>query len=372
MRPFSAFALAAFAVLTAEAVAAPPTPVFTDAVTVNTKQVPLPPGEWLLAGRGLEGADPSFGAFGAIENLILLQVDMRKQVTGVVEINSNVLPVADGWGLSTECGRSDLYLTTVRYRSGWDGACQFVKPNLMRSGLDAPKAWREARDFAARQGYALPPGWLTVGTRVADRQDVLDVRYHVDPQAHGLGPVAPHTAADWRSEAVLRNPGRLGLVERLSLWSIWAGDHIEKGLRTRHADALPALPTAQAVSRRPDAAQRLQMLDELRAESRIDAEHYKQQREILLAERDQNASGWLSHSFKKNVSFRVFGSIVDWFLAFGVTLSGPVSTGITASIVGIHSVIFVLNDRYWDKYWAERGRKDGSRTVDFGYAMGDL
>lgn len=372
MRLLPTIALAALAALAGGAVSAQPAPTFADAVAVNAKQVPLPPGEWLLAGRALEGADPSFGAFGAIESLVLIQADARRQVTAMVEINSNVLPVADGWGLSADCGRSDLYLTTVRYRSGWDGACQFVKPGLARSGLDAPKAWRQARDFAAQRGLSLPPGWLTVGARVVDRQDVLDVRYHFDPQAHGLGPVAAATAADWSSEAVLRNPGRLGLVERLSLWSIWAGDHLDKGLRARQADPLPGLPTAQAVAQRPDAAQRLRMLDELRAESRIDAEHYRQQREALLAEKEQNVGGWLSHSFKKNVSFRVFGSVVDWILAFGVTLSGPVSTGITASIVGIHSVIFVLNDRYWDKYWAERGRRDGSRTVDFGYATGDL
>jgi len=50
-----------------------------------------------------------------------------------------------------------------------------------------------------------------------------------------------------------------------------------------------------------------------------------------------------------------------------VTLDSPLSAAITASIVAIHSVIFVFNDNYWEDYWARRTTRDANRIVDFTY-----
>jgi hypothetical protein len=50
-----------------------------------------------------------------------------------------------------------------------------------------------------------------------------------------------------------------------------------------------------------------------------------------------------------------------------VTLSAPVSAGITASIVVIHSGIFVINDRFWEDYFAKQTTRDAKRLVDFTY-----
>jgi uncharacterized membrane protein len=78
-------------------------------------------------------------------------------------------------------------------------------------------------------------------------------------------------------------------------------------------------------------------------------------------------TGGLPLSVRKNISFRVFGSIVDYILAFAVTLSSPISTGITASIVAIHSVVFVLNDNFWEDYFSRRTTRNAERIVDFAY-----
>jgi uncharacterized membrane protein len=124
--------------------------------------------------------------------------------------------------------------------------------------------------------------------------------------------------------------------------------------------------------RRPDIAERLSAIEQLYSENTTSNQQLDVHRDTI--NREQSASvegGWLTQSLKKNLSFRVFGSIVDWVLAFSVTLSAPVSTGITASIVAIHSVIFVFNDRLWDTYWANNGRRDGTQLIDFVYVGGE-
>ena len=342
-------------------------------LSLGAKQIPLPAGEWRVAGYGSNvPGEGVFGAFGAIQNLIAFRLQ-DGAIDMLAEVSVNALPVVDGWGLSRDCLRSDIYLTVTRYKSGFDGSCYFVKRTVPATSDESHRAWAAAKTYATEQGLRLPPAWITVGFRLFDRQDVVDVRYHFNPATRGLGAAGMQQSEAWKVDRVDKDPHKRKFVEDLSLWGLHTAAYVEAGLRNRMADLRAlAMPGRDAETlARPDIVDRLETLDRLRAESAIDDAQFKAQQSAIASEQQVTTEGgWLSQSIKKNISFRVFGSAVDWILAFTVTLSAPVSTGITASIVAIHSVIFVFNDRYWDTYWARNGRRDGTQLIDFVY-LGD-
>ncbi len=344
--------------------------VLSGRVSLGAKQVPLPAGEWRVAGYGsIAPGEGVFGAFGAIQNLIAFRME-DGAVDMLAEISVNALPVVDGWGLSRDCLRSDIYLTVTQYKSGFDGSCYFVKRTFAEPADSSHRAWAAAETYAAGRGLRLPAAWITVGFRLFDRQDVIDVRYHFNPEICGLGTARARVNDAWKVGELGKDAPKLKFVEDLSVWGVHAAPFVEAGLRNRLAE-FPALAMPGRIvegERRPDIAERLSTLERLHGETAIGDAELVAQRDAIAGEQPlSNDGGWLSQSIRKNISFRVFGSVVDWILAFTVTLSAPVSTGITASIVAIHSVIFVFNDRYWDTYWAKNGRRDGTQLIDFVY-----
>ena len=335
----------------------------SDHVTVGQKQIPLPAGEWTVSGAGAQALDmPEIGAFGAIENLVLSR-RVGDRIVAVVEINANTVPVNDGWGRTRSCERGSQFILVTRYRSGWDLSCLFVAatPGDTAGG---PRAWRTARVAAPRA--EVPAVWLTAGFRMSDRQDLVDVRYHFDPDLLTGGPVA----GGWEVEAVRTDPRKLHAAEALAIWAMGFDGRIERGIRNRlNGDTAPMPTQAHYRSETPEVDGKLLALDRLHVAGALTtAEYVAQQRQALteIPAVVENPGG-LPLAVQKNISFRVFGSTVDYALAFIVTLSNPLSSYITASIVAIHSVIFVLNDNFWEDHFARKSTRDANRIVDFAY-----
>src|SRR5689334_4065695 len=89
-------------------------------LTLGKKQIPLPTGEWTVAGVAPQPFSmPTLGAFGTIQTAVLfLRRDDR--VDAVLEINANAIPVNDGWGRSKACAPSPQQLLLLtRYKTGW-------------------------------------------------------------------------------------------------------------------------------------------------------------------------------------------------------------------------------------------------------------
>jgi uncharacterized membrane protein len=332
-------------------------------VAIDGKQVPLPRGEWLVAGVGAQDFDmPEIGAFGAVRSMVLFQRE-GSRVVAVAEINTNAVAVNDGWGRTRACARAEQFLLVTRYRSGWETSCLFVQPTRLTDA--GPTAWQAARRLAATSGLTLPPVALTAGFRLSDRQDIVDLRFHFDPALLGGG-----GGDDWSAATVRGDPARLDAVQRLSAWAMGYDGRIAPGLRNRLAGPPAEAPqNAAYISETPQVDGKLRALDQLLAERAITRAEYLRQSRIAVREMPVviEQSGGLPLSVQKNLSFRLFGSSVDYFLAFVVTLDNPLSAAITASIVAIHSVLFVLNDNYWEDHWARRTTRDANRLVDFTY-----
>jgi uncharacterized membrane protein len=353
--------------------------VFNGMLVMGGKQVPLPGGEWTVLGYDANtiraGDGKHVGLHGAIENLVLARI-VDKRVEAMVEINANAISTEDGWGMARDCTRREHFVAATRYRTGWDASCFFIKRTLGVALDSSPAAWRKAVAESVRQLLVVPREWLTVGLRVSSRSDVVDMRFHLDPARLGFRSIEEAAGGGfaWQVADLKNDTGRLKLFEDLMQWSIDVGDTIERGISNQIVGPVEiALPTEGSMAaRRAEREARLRGLDGLLASGAITkAEHERQRHAILNDQEVQPNEGRLSMAMRKNISFRVFGSVVDYILAFVVTLSSPLSAYITASIVAIHSVIFVFNDNYWEGYWAERGRRTDARAVDFAYLGAD-
>jgi uncharacterized membrane protein len=338
---------------------------------LGNKQIPLPTGEWLVAGIGTQPFTmPALGAFGTIQTAVLF-LPRGNHVDAVLEVNANTIPVNDGWGRTKACADGDQFLVLTRYKTGWETSCTFVQPTQFGADSAGPPAWEQARDFARKAEFEMPRLWLTAGFRVSDRQDIIDARFHFDP-ALTLGASSANflRLADWSAQAVRDDPLRLGASQVVSSWASGFDAWVERGLRNQITDAPGAMPEVAAyTTSAPFVDMKLRDLDRLYRDGRITWNAYAAQSKAALTEVPtyKQQTSLLSNSVEKNISFRMFGTFVDYGIAYVVTASNAVSWGIALTINATDSVWFVLNDQYWDNYYAKLNTHDSERIVDFIY-----
>ncbi len=347
----------------------------SQAIELGGKQIPLPGGEWILAGLGTQPFHmPALGAFGAIQTAILLQT-RQDRVVAVLEVNSNTLQVNDGWGRAEGCAEdSKNFLLVVRYKTGWETSCLFVRATRFDGASPGPVAWEQASAFIHNAKMALPQMWLTAGFRVSDRQDLVDVRYHFDPALIlGSGGASLNTEADWSANAVNGDPLRQGAAQIVSTWASGFDTWVERGLRNQINGVPGPLPEVAALQASvPAIDAKLSELDGLYRDGHITWDSYAAQSQTAITEVPvfKQQTSLLSNSVKKNISFRSLGTMVDWGIAYVVTANTALSWGIALTLNATDSVWFVLNDQYWDRRFAAMNTHDSERIVDFIY-IGD-
>lgn len=350
--------------------------VLTGYAELRGRQVPLPDGEWTVAGMGHNSVVSGVaGAYGAIDNAVLLQLNGNK-VRGVVEINTNAISVTEGWGTTDACLRDDVLAKLNLYRTAVDGFCYFVAETRRPAGVGGTDAWQAAQAYAAENGFALPQEWLTVGFRLSNRHDILDARYHFDGLE--LGTLAPSIAV-WSPETVVADPAKYAVVNDLNAWAGLTSELFETGLRGRLAERLHGFSVPQPLvlvedgSVDPSAIGRASKAARKRALQDLADEGVIREDDLgtYFSAVDNTAppptlENYYQTLVAKMISFNLFRVSVDYLLAFIVTVNAAVSGYITASIVVTHSMAQIANDLAWDSYIAGQ-RKDGSELVEFNY-----
>jgi uncharacterized membrane protein len=344
---------------------------FERVLPVDGKQIPLPEGHWILAADAAsDWTDKDIGAFGYLRTLLLFRL-AGGRVDTILEVNTNVLPTTDGWGMASECGRSDLVLAVIRYRAGWDGSCYFVTHSLPAENATA--AWEAAHDFAVRHGWAISPIWLTAGFRAANRSDVLDVRYHFSPETRGIAFEATDSWEDsqWMAARLEDDPQRLGFAHAVSDWAPGYGALIEAGLKNRLPtdQTVPMPQPVAAVAPAEPTARRLAELEALRQAGTITHDEYAAQAAGLM----KHALGSSSTipdlnvvTATKAVSYRVIVSISHLFVNYYWTGNYITVGALEILQITINSAKFYFHELAWAKYMGIP-RGDAARTLDFKY-----
>lgn len=359
-------------------------------VVVGAKQVPLPDGDWTVAGLGLNRvAVGSGGAYGAIDSTILVRI-AGTRIDAIAEINTNALPVTEGWGTTEFCKGDAALAKLTLYRTRVDNLCLFVtRTDLAAPDALQPAAWTAAQAALRDRRLSLPDAWLTIGMRASDRREILDIRFHFDEAAAGL---TANTLADgeaW-SAAGRADPVRRRHLDAMVVWAARLAEPVELGLHGRLPGTGPPLPLprealaglpgpdAEALDRsrlaiatgRGGIRSRAEAMQALAETGRITPEQ-RQAFETALADTPlpPTDEDYFRTLVKKTLSFNFFRVSVDYALAYIVTVSTAVSGYITATIVATHSMVQIANDMLWDRYLAGV-QKSGSDVVDFVY-LGD-
>lgn len=272
------------------------------AIQFQGRSIALPPGPWVVAGSGTgraSGAAPA--GHGGILGLLLLRPP-GVAADGFVAIHTNLLPVREGWGQPSDClARDALHRSAAEPRDGRMGCGWLRAVATDDPGLAALPALAGAGPGALA---GLPPVLLLAGLRVADRGDMLDIRYGFRP------PGPPAGLLDWASGAAI--PWRAATIDRLGSWIDLARGQAERRLLS---EAAPVLPLPPPLDGAPQVAADLPT--------------------------------WRLGLYKM-ASYRVASTTLNFVLA--TALSGSAATGVAVAFWQsvTHSGVFYANELAWE------------------------
>ncbi len=269
-----------------------------DRLAIEGKQVPLPPGEWRLAGQATS-TTPS------LASVALLRLHGTR-VDAAILVQASPRHQRPGWGTPETCRRTDLILARIRHASDHDGSCAwaaYVTPG--GRGLDP--AWTMAARAAVDQGWRLPAAWVEAAYRVTDTRGAIQVRYLFDPHG-GTGP-RPLDAVAKRALA--------GWIE-----AVW--DPIEDGFRNGLDTAIPDWPpdwppdeTAPPPAGPPATPA---------------------------------SGGWIGHLGVKTITYRLFGTLTDLSVNYLWLGSLPSASGL-AVVGGVaSSTLYFVHELVWSRF----------------------
>ena len=358
-------ALLVLVLLGAEAQAAEADQPVRHHLTLYGKQMPLPSGDWLVAGTAPTNKDIANQPLPApVVTLVLFRVD-GGAVTAFITVHTNILPARRGWGAAGACHRSDLYVAALDTNADDGVSCSFaapvsvlapVAPEELPSGLPSSPAWQSARALAAERGWQLPETWLMAGARVGDREDFVDIRYHFDPRRWGWSAPAFDGAPDgntnpWAPAVVKRDPPRAHLVEALIRWQLAMVSAVELGLKNRLEDDFAlSWPRTAAGGTGRGIDERKEALDALLAEGRLSPAQYQEQLR-LAAESETDAADddalWMIGA--KTVGWRIVVASSVAVFSYAFTSSAAIAGGIAVTNAVVNGALYFGHELFWKK-----------------------
>lgn len=335
-----------------------PDAVLRHLLTLQGKQIPLPAGEWLVAGSALATKDLAGGTLPApVASLVLFRVDAAA-VTAFVTVHVNSLPARRGWGTAEVCGHPAP--AVVAREPGADGevSCSFVvavaAPAAPRQTSSSSPAWTQARALAAARGWRLPERWLMAGAREGDREDVVDVRYHFDPQGWD-GPVSAGAAVP------------AAFVAALIRWRPAMAAAVEAGLKNRlEADFTLPWPDAAPGGLAAESGSRADALAALLAEGWLTPAQYKEQLALPAepggdpADDTPAVMGMLA---VKTVGWRAIVALSVALLSYAFTSSAAIAGGITIATAVVNGGLYFGHELLWRAF--DRTPVPASQTIEF-------
>jgi len=331
-------------------------------LTLAGKQVPLPPGQWVVAAEATEGEGADAMA------AVVLARAAGNAVDGLVVARANLRPRTAIFGSTAECDRADTYLAYVAYDTTQDGLCSFLNLVLLSPKATGPAVWASARQWLVAKRMRLDAQWLTAGFRAKTRAHAVDVRYYFAPPLPGLQEPAAWADSPWAPDRAVADPVRNAVIAKLAAWAAWTRDAVADGVRGRiDADMLPPWPWEEGDLVRRLVERRLRALDELRALGAVDEETYAAQRKVLsevVVAPERSELSLQLRAFWKTVTYRV-ASILDSLGVSYIILGSPLqSLGFAAIGEVIRPPAVYLHEIAWARSGVGRPPPAGARELE--------
>ena len=279
--------------------------LFRGMIAVEGKEIPLPAGEWRLAGRAVSAAADDGGSQRSIVSVALVRLH-GMAVDAAVLVQTNRLDTDAAWGKATACDRSDLYFARIRYASDHDGSCAYaayVDASVPRDSTDA--AWQQTLLRGAGTGWHFPSHWVEAAYRITDPRDAIQVRYLFDVPA----------GADGR----LPRPAVRALVAWTEASWYAVGSGFRNRLGTDDGNSLPDW-------RQPDAASAATMRPQVGAEQ-----------------------SQVEHLGTKMVTYRIFGTMTDMSVNYLWLGSLPSAGGLAVVGAVASSALYFVHELVWSR-----------------------
>ena len=382
-----------------------PRPVYRDHFDFGRKQIPLPEGEWQLAGRSYTTISALSGTgYGAIESAVLFQLD-KNVVAGFIIVRRNVMPIQGGWGTAADCSRDDIYEAITFDESADRPFCGFISYIVTDVSDSSDGAWKAAVDTARRRSLTMPTTWLMVGYRLSDRNDMLDIRYHFNPELQGFAPAAGRTWADnsWsKSRLTGVDPNKTGLSAALVGWvprAIWGDLTPQLPDRKRRLTTVVALsrwlqdmrfPVEEGFSNRlsgvetmpmpwasgkdqeappPEIDLRLALLDRLNAQHALPGDEFSRQRAIVMTQ-SQHVGGRVWSAEQLTAAKATTDQLTTIMTSFAADVLWTGNLATAGTILTISSVVDLSRYSTLEYMWNTYGprRIEPTQKLDFASA----
>lgn len=332
-------------------------------LSIGAKQVPLPQAgkdAWtVLSEQQVDLRSITSDGTIALDSVVAGAADDRT-FRYLVVARANRAPAVGGFGLAGACRRSDLHSTRTITRDGSTVAiCTFVSHVLNAAPGDADPGWVAALRAVERSGRKLPETWLVVGVRIADPDDLLDVRYYFNPESIGMIASAPASdapppsgrldaarsklaellgaasgpphdsrwlASDWSVTGVAGDARRLAAVADLAAWAEGVHPLAYAGFKGRLAEDLAPPPA------------------------------WTHGTPVLVSNGVGDLPG--ETALWKTLSWRALGSSLDAIVSFALTGSLGVAGGVTVIGGVANAVVYYLHEKAWETFGGSRGPGD--------------
>ena len=329
----------------------------SNVLSVSGRDMPLPEGDHTVIELGLaQIVQPGNGKkvnpddYGPVRRIVLARVE-GGLVGGVVEIVTNSLAHSDGWGIATDCSLLNIYATLIRHKSGWDVSCLWIKPVIVDTSKET-RAIKLVEAFAATAGVKAPLMWVEAGFRVADRQDLIDVRYRF-PATTGGRAVTTAEMQNWDPGTIADQPEPLAVVQAIAEWASSVYPAVEIGFRAAlEKNVTFSTPFQPRVGQLSDRERRLARLTALRDDGTIGDTEYTRQKTIIDREAEAPIEkAWTHESVAgyKAVTYRVAVTTInvgiDYFF-----IGQPFAAGVLVILqVVVNTTKFFFHEVMWQE-----------------------
>ncbi len=193
---------------------------YRDVIRLNynsgSTQIPLPPGEWVLAGYD----EPYNNIDIKMVKAYLARIE-NKVVTGVIKFTLPTDLSDGGWIVPRFCDRENIVFIEKlsAYESG-DIDCWGINHSGIGAGKGKSVRSRMFFDYVVAHEIEVPRYMIYVAYYKADSTNYLSLRYYFNPDVEGVepDPTAGWGYSEWHRNRINADPKKVAYIERLKLW----------------------------------------------------------------------------------------------------------------------------------------------------------